>query len=175
VHFSVGTLVPGARSVRPWVVMLDVAGRAGWARLHDEVADGGRAGAFALRHRCAGLLWLAWAELGDVAWASEGSPRLRAILEWMERRLGQPPGVAAMAAAAGLERRAFLRWFGRETGRTPADYLTERRIHEACRRLRFTAESIEQVAAATGFANRHHFSRVFRQRTGRTPANYRAC
>ena len=68
---------------------------------------------------------------------------------------------------------AFIRWFKARTGRTPAAFVTERRVREACRRLAFGEESIEQVAEATGFANRHHFSRVFKQHAGCGPAEFR--
>jgi AraC-like DNA-binding protein len=174
VHFSTGAPMPHGEATRPWVIKLAEPMRAGWEALYREAARGEAARGFGLRHRCAGLLWQAWAEVEELAALAEGAPRLRGFLQWLDRRLHEPPELAEMAKAAGLEKRSFLRWFRKETGRTPADYLTERRVHEACLRLRFTAESIEEVAAATGFANRHHFSRVFRRRTGRTPASFRA-
>ncbi|MGH7944675.1 MAG: helix-turn-helix domain-containing protein [Opitutaceae bacterium] len=34
-------------------------------------------------------------------------------------------------------------------------------------------ESVEEIAAATGFANRHHFTRVFAATTGTDPGAYR--
>ncbi len=54
-----------------------------------------------------------------------------------------------------------------------AAFVAERRIREACRRLALSADSIEQVAEAAGFANRHHFSRVFKRFAGCGPAEFR--
>ena len=171
IHF---TPAPGDAKATdcPWVAQLDKAEGTLWRGLHERAM---RCDAAELRRVCAALLWLAWARLPEAREGSggEGSPRLRVLLDWLERRLDRPPGVAEMAARAGLGESGFLRWFARETGRTPGDYVTERRVREACRRLRYTWESIDEVAAATGFANRHHFSRVFKTRTGVTPAAYR--
>ena len=173
VHFSVNGWIPSSVPNRPGVIHLDGAKQAAWRRLHKELTSKSSASVFSLRHRCAGLLHLAWAEIPELARAAEGSPRLRLFIDWLDRCLDKPPDVAAMAMKAGLERRSFLRWFSRETGRTPGDFLMERRIREACRQLRYSAASIEQIAEDTGFANRHHFSRAFRQRTGCTPAHFR--
>jgi len=92
---------------------------------------------------------------------------------WFERSLRNPPSLDEMAARAHMGHRSFLRWFQRETGCTPVTFLTRRRIREACRLLRFGPDSIEQIAEATGFANRHHFTRAFSAQTGRGPSAFR--
>ncbi len=172
VHFSPGGPAAAPLASEPLVVMLTPVERQLWADLYRRVCEAQAGEAGAVRHAVAGALLMSWARVPELA-PQEGTPRLRQLLEWVERRLSRPPSVGAMASEAGLCVRAFLRWFKQETGRTPAHYLTERRVIEACRRLRFTAESIDQIAEATGFTNRHHFSRVFKARTGRTPADYR--
>jgi AraC-like DNA-binding protein len=123
-------------------------------------------------HTGAGLLHLVFAELG-----TEGSaaipPRLRKVFSWIQHALGGEISNGLLAAQAGLSVEAFIRWFKGATGRTPAAFVAERRIREACRRLAFSDDSIEQVAEAVGFANRHHFSRVFKQHAGCGPAQFR--
>lgn len=99
--------------------------------------------------------------------------RLRQVLQRIEAGLGGPINNRLLAEQAGMSVEAFIRWFRERTGRTPAAFVAERRIREACRRLALSTDSIEQVAEAAGFANRHHFSRVFKRFAGCGPAEFR--
>ena len=92
---------------------------------------------------------------------------------WVDAHMTAPPSLSEMARWLGASPRTFQRWFAQHSDEPPAAWLTRRRIREACRRLRFSRDSIEHVAEATGFANRHHFSRIFHQETGTTPAAFR--
>ncbi|HNC24864.1 MAG TPA: AraC family transcriptional regulator [Opitutaceae bacterium] len=123
-------------------------------------------------HLGAALLHGVFAAVGPEAFET-ASGRMRTLLEWVQHRLGGEITNAAMAAQVGLSPEAFIRWFKSRTGQTPAAFVAERRIREACRRLTFSADSIEQVAEAVGFANRHHFSRVFKRHAGCGPAGFR--
>jgi AraC-like DNA-binding protein len=105
--------------------------------------------------------------------ARAAEPRLRALLLAIERRLADPPEVAEMAAMVHLSESRFARWFREERGESPAVYVRRRRVAEACRRLAFTDESVDQVAEALGFANRFHFSRVFKTVLGETPGAFK--
>jgi transcriptional regulator GlxA family with amidase domain len=100
-------------------------------------------------------------------------PRLGKVFSWIEHALGGEISNRLLAAQAGLSVEAFIRWFKAATGRTPATFVAERRVREACRRLAFTDDTIDQVAEAVGFANRHHFSRVFKRYAGCGPAQFR--
>jgi AraC-like DNA-binding protein len=123
-------------------------------------------------HFAAGLLHLVFAEVGPEGF--EPIPlRLRSLFGWIQHSLGGAITNEDLARQAGLSVAAFIRWFKAATGRTPAAFVAERRIREACRRLTFSDDSIEQVAEDVGFANRHHFSRVFKQYAGCGPAQFR--
>lgn len=67
----------------------------------------------------------------------------------------------------------FARTFKARVGQTPARYVQERRVMLAAQRLLFSSDSIERVAADTGFPNRFYFSRVFAAHVGVSPAAYR--
>lgn len=118
------------------------------------------------------LLHAVFASCGPEA-IRPAEPRLRALLLAIERRLAAPPGVAEMAEMVHLSESRFARWFREERGESPAAYVRRRRVAEACRRLAFTEESVDQVAETLGFANRFHFSRVFKAVLGETPGAFK--
>jgi transcriptional regulator GlxA family with amidase domain len=95
-------------------------------------------------------------------------------LEWVERRLDQPFTVAELARRSGLGERTFLRRFSAATGTTPHRWLTERRLDRAQALLEEGRLSVEDIAAACGYASaaalRHQFSRL----RGTSPSSYRA-
>lgn len=94
-------------------------------------------------------------------------------LEWVERRLDQPFTVAELARRSGLGERTFLRRFSAATGTTPHRWLTERRLDRAQALLEEGGLSVEDIAAACGYASaaalRHQFSRL----RGTSPSSYR--
>ena len=123
-------------------------------------------------HTGTALLHLVFAEMGP-EWSAAIPPRLRTLYTWIQHSLGGKISNEHLSAQAGLSVEAFIRWFKAASGRTPAAFVAGRRIREACRRLAFSDDSIEQIAEAVGFANRHHFSRVFKQHAGCGPAQFR--
>ena len=91
----------------------------------------------------------------------------------MEARLERPLTVEAMARHAGYSARSFARRFRAETGTTPLQWLTGRRVAEAQRLLEGTDLPIEAVALRAGFgtpaALRQHFARA----VATSPTSYR--
>ena len=170
IHFSL--MGRPATPSEPIIIALTPAEQALWSHAAAEIATAGEGQEYVLRQQCAGLLLLSLAKAAPLA-ATAHSPKLSTFLLWLEQSLSQPLGVETLARRAGMSPRTFLNWFKASVGTTPMVYLKAQRIREACRLLRFGTESIEQIATATGFANRYHFTRVFREQTGITPAAYR--
>ncbi|RYX86469.1 AraC family transcriptional regulator [bacterium] len=105
-------------------------------------------------------------------WLRESSLVWPAI-ECIETRLADPPTNAELAALCHLSTDHFIRHFRHSIGLTPAQYGLERRIAAAAYRLINSKQSIEEIAAATGFTDRFHFSKAFRQRLHIPPVAYR--
>ena len=121
---------------------------------------------------------LAIAELGrDAVARSEahvaGLGPVMPALRRIERDLGERLDNSILANACCMSEDHFIRRFRAAVGKTPARYLTERRITIAAQQLRFTTRSIESIAEQTGFGNRFYFTRVFARELGITPARYR--
>ena len=99
---------------------------------------------------------------------------LRRAIELIESELGDSLSLPRIAAVAGLHPTHFARTFRRLTGRTVCDYVRERRITRAQRKLtRGEGRSLSAIAAETGFADHAHFTRSFRAVTGEPPSVYR--
>ncbi|NDL60025.1 GlxA family transcriptional regulator [Phytoactinopolyspora mesophila] len=96
------------------------------------------------------------------------------VIDYMEGHLDEDLTVESLAALASMSPRTFARRFRAETGATPYGWLLGRRVAAAQQMLEQGDDTIDAIAAATGFgtgaALRHHFSR----RLGTTPQGYRA-
>ncbi len=138
-------------------------GRAGW---HLRVQS---AAAWALARGLEQLDREALAELE----AGNDDPAVASALRTIEKRLKDPLTVAGLSSPTGLSEDHFARRFAKATGRPVMRWLQERRIAQAADRLLHTREPVEDIARATGFANRFHFSRVFTRLIGTPPVTYR--
>lgn len=99
--------------------------------------------------------------------------RLSPILDRMRADLSGEHTIRALAAAAGMSQRTFLRRFEAATGQTPARWLLTARLNHARDLLETSSVGIDQIAVAVGLgapALRHHFRRQF----ATTPGAYRA-
>ncbi|WP_238548486.1 AraC family transcriptional regulator [Bifidobacterium biavatii] len=92
----------------------------------------------------------------------------------IQRRFRDPLGLDDIAAAGGVSRSQCCILFNRYVGRTPNEYLTERRVEEARRLLRETNGSVAEIARACGFSTASYFVNVFRKRVGVTPGAFRS-
>lgn len=83
------------------------------------------------------------------------------------------PGVAALAATAGLGERTFQRRFAKATGMRPVEYLQQVRIARAREALELTRDPVDAIAWAVGYADPAAFRKLFQRITGETPTAYR--
>lgn len=93
--------------------------------------------------------------------------------QWAHIRDGREVSLASMAAAAGLERRTFLRRFANATGMTPIEYCRAVRIARARELLECGNTPQKEIAQSLGYKDVASFARVFRKVTGLTPGAHR--
>ena len=93
--------------------------------------------------------------------------------EWVHIRDGRDVSLASMAAAAGLERRTFLRRFANATGMTPIEYCRAVRIARARELLECGNTPQKEIAQSLGYKDVASFARVFRKITGLAPGAHR--
>ncbi|MGY5205320.1 GlxA family transcriptional regulator [Nocardia gipuzkoensis] len=104
--------------------------------------------------------------------AAQDDPIERAMV-WARTHLGDPIDLDGWARVALMSRRTFTRRFRDRTGSSPQQWLLLQRTDRARLLLESTADSVERIAADTGFGTavslRHHFHRIL----GTSPAAHR--
>jgi AraC-like DNA-binding protein len=99
---------------------------------------------------------------------------LRRAHDLADRHYADPLDLDALAGAAGVSKYHFLRCFAAVYGRTPARYLTERRIERAQDLLRASNLTVTEICYLVGFASLGSFSSRFSELVGMSPSAYQA-
>lgn len=81
--------------------------------------------------------------------------------------------VSVLSEMLGLHYNYFSIIFKKETGLTPKKAISNYRMTNACKMLKFTNKSIKEVASDCGFADEFYFSRAFRKSYNKSPRQYR--
>ena len=98
---------------------------------------------------------------------------MKRVIEYIETNLAEKIRIEDLAELAGLSRSHFSRAFQSATGQSPQDFLIQRRLCEARNRLTGTAQTISEIAYASGFSSQSHLTKTFKKQLGLTPGQYR--
>jgi AraC-like DNA-binding protein/mannose-6-phosphate isomerase-like protein (cupin superfamily) len=101
------------------------------------------------------------------------SPPITRVMEWLREHLDENAAISDLADVAGLSPSYFRRWFHREVGSSPRDYVTQLRIERAKRLLAETGRSVTEIAMELGYSTSAYFTAVFHRETGTTPTDFR--
>jgi len=99
--------------------------------------------------------------------------RLALVDEMIEARLDGRLTVQELADALGLSAGFFSRAFKAAVGKSPYDYIVDRRVSRARSLLGREGIGLSEVALASGFASHAHMTSVFHARLGVTPSALR--
>lgn len=123
-------------------------------------------------------LFLAWlmeiAREGDQSHEPASWEHVRQACAFIANNFSSPIGVADIAAHVGVSRSLLYRAFQAQLSASPAQYLTQFRIQQACMLLERSSLAVKAVAYSVGFEDPLYFSRRFRELMGCTPGEYRA-
>ena len=99
--------------------------------------------------------------------------RIRPGIEMMNRDFANSElTVSRLADLCGMSEVYFRKLFQSVTGRTPKEYLIQKRIEYARSLLEAGSFSVAEVARLCGYSEPCHFSRVFSARVGVPPNRY---
>lgn len=123
------------------------------------------------------LLWTErWYEATRTEQRDTDDPDLqlyRRFSEILERDYGRHHDAPHYANAIGVPQAALSRALVSITGRATKELITDRRMLEAERLLRFSEMSIGEVAYRAGYDDQLYFSRAFKRQFGEPPSAYR--
>ena len=105
--------------------------------------------------------------------AGAGSRPVQAAQSYMDHNYGEPLSIARLAGYLGLERTYFSALFKRETGLSPKEYLTRRRMERACELLAEQKLTPSEAAVRCGYGDLFQFSKAFKKFTGLPPSRWR--
>lgn len=94
------------------------------------------------------------------------SSPVRDVIAWIESHLDADLSVDALAAVARMSPRNFSRAFSRDTGVSPARFVTRARVHFAKSLLRQTQWTQERIAQRSGFRSVDTLQRAFHEAFG---------
>lgn len=97
----------------------------------------------------------------------------REIYDFVENNYQKPITASELAQQFHINNCYVSQLFKKELGKSFTEYVTEKRIQYACRLLRETDSTINEIAELAGFKDYFYFGRVFRKMKKCTPTEYR--
>lgn len=96
------------------------------------------------------------------------------VLSYIEGHYAEKVTSAQLAALVGYNPQYFSRYFKRNTGLAPTEYVNRFRIERACEQLLDPERSILDISVACGFQSASYFIKKFKELKGMPPKRYRA-
>lgn len=95
------------------------------------------------------------------------------VRRYLEAHFAEELSLEQIASAVHMSRYSLCHYYQEHCRETVIDQLKRIRIEKACRMLRFSDESIEQISASCGIESPSYFSKLFKEQIGCTPREYR--
>ena len=99
--------------------------------------------------------------------------RMQKVLGFIEENIEETILLASLAALARMSVCYFVRRFKQTTGKSPYQFVLERKIDHAKSLLTTTDLPLVEIALRCGCSSQSHFTTVFKQFTAQTPKRYR--
>jgi AraC-like DNA-binding protein len=111
-------------------------------------------------------------QLRDPMNISSESPMLP-VIEYIQNHITDNITLKDLSDKACMSTSSFFRYFKRETGRSPIEFILHEKIRYAKKLLSNPHIQINEVSFATGFEDSNYFIRLFKKHEGVTPKQYR--
>jgi len=102
------------------------------------------------------------------------SDLIRNVLDYINENYAEPIGLESIARDFFVSPYYLARQFKSETGTSVNQYIQNRRLGEAEKRLVFEDTSIKEIAADCGYSTLKYFYSAFKTKTGHTPNEFRS-
>jgi AraC family transcriptional regulator len=103
----------------------------------------------------------------------EYAQRIDRVIDYLRENLHRPVKLAELARVACFSEFHFHRIFGAVSGETLNSFTNRLRLEKAARLLRYSQQSLTDIALACGFSSPATFSRAFRAGYATSPSEFR--
>lgn len=117
---------------------------------------------------------LTYPELSPEGWSLKKTAHIESIMDWIESHFRQPFYLELLAGALHLSSYYVSHLFKQYTGVSLTEYVTARRIREACALLANSDKSVQSIAREVGRLSAPYFCKLFKKHKGMTPLDYRS-
>lgn len=98
---------------------------------------------------------------------------IRDLLNWIESQLDKPLSLERISAKSGYSKWHIQRMFKNVTGQALFSYVRGRRLTRSALDLKFTKQTILNIAMHYHFDSQQTFTRAFKRKFNQTPGSYR--
>jgi AraC-like DNA-binding protein/mannose-6-phosphate isomerase-like protein (cupin superfamily) len=99
---------------------------------------------------------------------------LQLVYEYIESNYMSNITIETLARFSNMSKFHFIRYFHKEAGQTPIEYINSVRINKACGLLKNDEDmKVLDIAYSVGFKDLSYFNRLFKRIIGMPPAEYR--
>lgn len=99
--------------------------------------------------------------------------RIVNVCNYIQEHFKKPITLDELANIAHMNPASFSRFFKKNIGKSPINYLNEIRVNMACTKLLNTNDKAYQIAFDSGFNSMTHFNKLFKRYKGCAPLDYR--
>ena len=110
---------------------------------------------------------------GKIHADSEYTQRIDRVIDYLRGNLDRPVKLAELAAVACFSEFHFHRIFTAVSGETLNSFTNRLRLEKAARLLRYSEQSLTDIALDCGFSSSATFSRAFRAGYDTSPRQFR--
>jgi AraC family transcriptional regulator len=104
---------------------------------------------------------------------SEYAHRINRVIDYIRGNLDRQVKLEELARVACFSEFHFHRIFGAVSGETLSSFTNRLRLEKAARLLRYSRQSLTDIALSCGFSSSATFSRAFRSGYGTSPSQFR--
>lgn len=102
-----------------------------------------------------------------------GEDRIQKCLTYIRKNINQNIKIDTLAEIVCLSRDHLIRLFKKETGLTPVQYISNKKMEKAQLLLVSGNMSIKEIAFMLSYEDHSYFNRLFKKATGLSPMEYR--
>ena len=113
-------------------------------------------------------------QIPKIQTTSRQSDYIRQAIEYIETNYSRQITVEEISNHVGINRKYLTKLFNEKMNNSPKNYLIQYRINKACRLLKQSTLSIQEVSHSVGYTDALVFSKIFKKVIGICPREYRS-